>query len=77
LKGKLINNVSYNIRGSTRTHKVLFALNDYNENATNEDYAFGELMQVVYDDMENIEFSGDLKPFLSDNVTLNQRNFKF
>jgi hypothetical protein len=71
LKGKLINNVSYNIRGSyiNERNKALFKSNDYNENATNEDYAFGNSMQVVYDDMRTLSFSGDLKANFSDNVT--------
>jgi hypothetical protein len=71
LKGKLINNVSYNIRGSyvNERNKALFKSNDYNENATNEDYAFGNSMQVVYDDMRTLSFSGDLKASFSDNVT--------
>jgi outer membrane receptor protein involved in Fe transport len=71
LKGKLTNNVSYNIRGSyvNERNKALFKSNDYNENATNEDYAFGNSMQVVYDDMRTLSFSGDLKANFSDNVT--------
>jgi hypothetical protein len=71
LKGKLINNVSYNIRGSyaNERNKALFKSNDYNESATNEDYAFGNSMQVVYDDMRTLSFSGDLKANFSDNVT--------
>jgi outer membrane receptor protein involved in Fe transport len=71
LKGKLINNVSYNIRGSyvNERNKALFKSNDYDENATNEDYAFGNSMQVVYDDMRTLSFSGDLKASFSDNVT--------
>jgi hypothetical protein len=71
LKGKLINNVSYNIRGSyiNERNKALFTSNDYNESAANEDYAFGNSMQVVYDDMRTLSFSGDLKANFSDNVT--------
>jgi hypothetical protein len=71
LKGKLTNNVSYNIHGSyaNERNKALFKSNDYNENATNQDYAFGNSMQVVYDDMKILSFSGDLKANFSDNVT--------
>jgi outer membrane receptor protein involved in Fe transport len=47
----------------------LFKSNDYDENATHEDYAFGNSMQVVYDDMRTLSFSGDLKASFSDNVT--------
>ncbi len=71
LKGKLTNNVSYNIRGSyiNERNKALFTSNDYNESTANEDYAFGNSMQVVYDDMRTLSFSGDLKANFSDNVT--------
>jgi hypothetical protein len=42
LKGKIVNNVSYNIRGSyiNERNKALYRSNDYNENV-NEDYAYG------------------------------------
>jgi hypothetical protein len=74
LKGKLINNVSYNIRGSyvNERNKALFISNDYknyDENDANENYAFGNSMRVVYDDMRTFSFSGDLKANFSDNVT--------
>ena len=71
LKGKLINNVSYNIRGSyaNERNKALYKSNSYTENATNEDYAFGNSFQVVYDDMRTLSFSGDLKADFSENVT--------
>jgi hypothetical protein len=71
LKGKLTNNVSYNIRGSyiNERNKALFTSNDYNESTANADYAFGNSMQVVYDDMRTLSFSGDLKANFSDNVT--------
>ena len=71
LKGKLANSVSYNIRGSYRNerNKALYKSNDYSEEITNEDYAFGNSMQVVYDDMRTLSFSGDLKADFSDNVT--------
>ena len=71
LKGKLINNVSYNIRGSyaNERNKALYKSNSYSENATNEDYAFGNSFQVVYDDMRTLSFSGDLKADFSENVT--------
>ena len=71
LKGKLTNNVSYNIKGSyaNERNKALFRSNDYNENATNQDYAFGNSMQVVYDDMRTLRFYGELKADFSENVS--------
>ncbi|TDE06078.1 TonB-dependent receptor [Flavobacterium hiemivividum] len=71
LKGKIVNNVSYNIRGSyiNERNKALFRSNDYNESTANEDYAYGNSFQVVYDDMTTLSFSGDLKANFSDDVT--------
>jgi outer membrane receptor protein involved in Fe transport len=71
LKGKLTNNVSYNIKGSyiNERNKALFKSNDYNENAANQDYAFGNSFQVVYDDMRTLNFYGEVKADFSKNVT--------
>ena len=71
LKGKLTNNLSYNIKGSyiNERNKALFRSNDYTENSTNENYALGNSMQVVYDDMRTLSFYGELKADFSDNVT--------
>ncbi|KIA85408.1 TonB-dependent receptor [Flavobacterium sp. AED] len=71
LKGKLTNNVSYNIKGSyvNERNKALFKSNDYNENAANQDYAFGNSFQVVYDDMRTLSFYGELKADFSSTVS--------
>ncbi len=71
LKGKLANNVSYNLRASyvNERNKALFKSNDYNENSTNEAYAFGNSFQVVYDDTKTVSFYGELKADFSDDVT--------
>jgi hypothetical protein len=71
LKGKLANSVSYNLRASyvNETDKALFKSNDFTENITNEDYAFGNSMQVVYDDTKTLSFYGELKADISDDVT--------
>lgn len=71
LKGKLTNNVSYNIKGSyvNVRNKALYKSNDYTESSTNENYGFGNGMQVVYDDMRTLSFSGDLKASFSEDVT--------
>jgi hypothetical protein len=71
LKGKIVTNVSYNIRGSyiNERNKALYRSNDYNENTSNEDYGYGNSFQVVYDDMRTLSFSGDLKADFSDDVT--------
>ena len=71
LKGKLANNVSYNLRASyvSERNKALFKSNDYTENSSNEGYAFGNSFQVVYDDMKTVSFYGELKADISDVVT--------
>jgi hypothetical protein len=71
LKGKLTSNVSYNIKGaySNERNKALYKSQDYRENAANEDYAFGNTFQVVYDDVKTARFSGDLKADFSQNVS--------
>lgn len=70
LKGKLTNTVSYNIRTSyvNERDKALFKSNDYTETNTNENYAFGNSLQVVYDDMKTVSFYGELKADISDDV---------
>lgn len=71
LKGKLTNTVSYNLRASylNERNKALFKSNDYNENITNENYAFGNSMQVVYDDMKTLSFYGELKADISEDLS--------
>ena len=71
LKGKLTNNVSYNVKASyeNERNKALFRSNDYNENTGNEDYAYGNSFQVVYDDMKTLSFYGELKADFSEDVT--------
>ena len=71
LKGKLTNTVSYNIRGSflSEKNKALFKSNDYTANSANENYAFGNSFQVVYDDTKTLSFYGELKADVSEDVT--------
>ena len=71
LKGKLTNTVSYNLRASylNERNKALFKSNDYNENSTNENYAFGNSLTVVYDDTKTLSFYGELKADISEDVT--------
>jgi hypothetical protein len=71
LKGKLTNTVSYNLRASyvNERNKALFKSNDYGENSSNENYAFGNSFQVVYDDTKTVSFYGELKADILDDVT--------
>ncbi len=71
LKGKLANNVNYNINASyvNEENKALFKSNNYSEVATNKDYAFGNSLAVVYDGVTTTSFYGELKADFSENVT--------
>ena len=71
LKGKLTQTMSYNLRASyvSDKNKALFKSNDYNEDNTNENYAYGNSLQVVYDEMKTVSFYGELKADISDDLT--------
>jgi len=71
LKGKLANTISYNLRASyvNERNKAFFKSNYYNENSTNENYAFGNSMQVVYDYTKTVSFYGELKADFSEDLT--------
>jgi hypothetical protein len=71
LKGKLANNVNYNLTGSylNEKNKALFKSNDYTEDITNENYAYGNSFGVVYEDIRTFRFYGELKADFSENVT--------
>ncbi|OXB05040.1 TonB-dependent receptor [Flavobacterium pectinovorum] len=71
LKGKLANNVSYNLTGSylNEKDKALFKSNDYTEDITNQNYAYGNSFGVIYEDIRTFRFYGELKADFSENVT--------
>ncbi|MFH6997200.1 TonB-dependent receptor [Flavobacterium sp. FlaQc-57] len=71
LKGKLANNINYNITGSylNEKDKALFKGNDYTEDFSNQNYAFGNSFGVVYDDVRTFRFYGELKADFSQNVS--------
>lgn len=72
MKGKIANNVGFNIRGSYKNEdqKAMFLNNPYNnENANKEGYAFGNSFDVVYDNVKTISFFGELKADFSKNVS--------
>ncbi len=68
LKGKLLNYISYNIRGSilSEANKALYKSNDYFEHPANENYEHGNSFQVVYDDMRTYNFEGNLNADFAD-----------
>lgn len=67
LKGKLANNVAYNLRGSYMNEKgrALYS-SMYNTVSPNmEGYAFGNSMYVLYDDVKTVEFFAEVKADIS------------
>ncbi|MFH6992383.1 TonB-dependent receptor [Flavobacterium sp. FlaQc-48] len=71
LKGKLANNINYNLTGSylNEKDKALYKANDYTEDFSNQNYAFGNSFGVVYDDVRTFRFYGELKADFSRNVS--------
>lgn len=71
LKGKLSNNVSYNVKGSyyAEKNKALFKANDAQTFAT-EDYQYGNSFGVVYDDVTTLSVAGELNIDVNRNFTL-------
>ena len=49
-------------------NKALLKSNDYSENSSNDNYAFGNSFQVVYDDVRTLNLYGELKADFSENV---------
>ena len=71
LKGKLSNNVSYNIRGNyySEKNKALFKTNDALSTAI-ENYEYGNSFGVVYDDVNTLSVAGELNIDVNRNFTL-------
>jgi outer membrane receptor protein involved in Fe transport len=71
LKGKLSNNVSYNIKGNyfAEENKVLYRVNEAQTFAT-RDYQFGNSFGVVYDDVTTLSIEGELNFDVNRNVSL-------
>jgi hypothetical protein len=70
LKGKLADNVSYNIRGSfvDENNKALFKSNDFSANFNYGPYAYGNSLQVVYDNVKTVRFFGELKADITEAI---------
>ncbi|MFP4845472.1 TonB-dependent receptor [Winogradskyella sp. PE311] len=71
LKGKLSNNVSYNVKGNyfSEEGKALYKANDAQTFAT-QDYQFGNSFGVVYDDVTTFSVAGELNIDVNRNFTL-------
>lgn len=73
LKGKLANNVAYNIRGSYASEKgkPLFVINPTNADANTEGYSFGNSLSVMYDKVQTVSFFGELKTDITKTISVN------
>ena len=71
LKGKLAATISYNIRGSfvDENNKALFKSNDFSTDLSNQPYAFGNSMQLVYDNVKTFRFFGELKADITETIS--------
>ncbi|HPF11868.1 MAG TPA: TonB-dependent receptor [Flavobacteriaceae bacterium] len=73
IKGKLSNEVSYNLRGSygKEQNKAFFQLNPYKGmNPDLEGYEYGNSFGIVYDDVNTLGFFGELKVEISESFSL-------
>lgn len=73
LKGKLANNVAYNIRASYTNEKgkALYDSGYVETNSNTEGYTFGNSMFVLYDDIKTVGFFGELKADLTKTISVN------
>lgn len=71
LKGKLADNISYNIRGSflDENNKALFKSNDFSSEVNNQPYAFGNSLNLVYDNVKTVRFFGELKADITESIS--------
>lgn len=70
LKGKLADNISYNLRGSysNENNKALFKSNDFSSDLNSQPYAFGNSLNLVYDNVKTLRFFGELKADITDSL---------
>lgn len=72
LKGKLDNNISYNVKGSYKREKdkAMFLHNEYSVNPSRIPYMFGNSFGVVYGDVKTFNLFGELRFDFEDNVSI-------
>jgi len=63
LKGKLADNIAYNLRGSYKNEKAkpFYASLYESTNSNTEGYAFGNSFYVLYDNLKTLDFFGEIK----------------
>ncbi len=72
LKGQLMSNVGYNIKGSyaAENRRPLFLLNPINIRDDEKSYYYGNSFQVFYDDMKTLGVFGEINVDINRNFTL-------
>lgn len=72
LKGKLDNNISYNIKGSYKREKdkAMFLHNEYTLNRSRIPYMFGNSFGVQYGDVKTLNLFGELRFDFEENVSI-------
>ncbi|MDT0644716.1 TonB-dependent receptor [Zunongwangia sp. F363] len=71
-KGRLTNSLGYNARVSysSQFNKAMYRRNPYAIGVTEEDYAYGNSFEVVYDDINTFSFYGEVNVDVNRNFTL-------
>jgi len=72
LKGKLADNMAYNLRGSYKNEKAkpfYFSLYE-SSNSNAEGYAFGNSFYVLYDNLKTLDFFGEIKTEIAKYVSV-------
>ncbi len=72
LKGKLADNMAYNLRGSyvNEKRKPLFYTEYAEGSANTQGYAFGNSMNIMYSDLRTFSLFGELKSEINQNISL-------
>ncbi|MDT0678282.1 TonB-dependent receptor [Autumnicola musiva] len=71
-KGRLTNSLGYNARVSysSQFNKAMYRRNPYAIGVTEEDYAYGNSFEMIYDDVNTFSFYGELNVDVNRNFTL-------
>jgi len=81
LKGKLADNVAYNLRSSYKNEKArpFYSSLYESSNSNTEGYAFGNSFYVLYDNLKTLDFFGEIKTEIIKDISVfanaNYRNY--
>jgi len=72
LKGKLANNIAYNLRTSYKNEKAKPLYHSFYDstNTNTKGYAFGNSFSVLYDNVKTLEVFGELKTEINKNIDI-------